>query len=143
MNLDKVFEQLAQSENPNVKIINYYEDSPSMVIGMFNKLIINHLNFNQKVKDFFEGQELEFDPNDIKSASEFVVFHRAWFYLSKLQLGRKRDEEALAIAANDDFKLTLRLAIKFFESIEDYEKCAFVLRVLEKIELLMAEDVPS
>ena len=143
MNLDRVFEQLAQSDNPNVKIINYYEDSPSMAIGMFNKIIINHLNFNEKVRVFFEGQEMDFNPDDLKSASEFVIFHRAWFYLSNLQLGRKRDEEALSISANDDFKLTLNLAIKFFESIEDYEKCAFVLRVLEKIELLMAEDVPS
>ena len=143
MNLDRVFEQLAQSDNPNVKIINYYEDSPSMAIGMFNKIIINHLNFNEKVRVFFEGQDIDFNPNDLKSASEFVIFHRAWFYLSKLQLDRERDEEALTIAANDDFKLTLKLAIKFFESIEDYEKCAFVLRVLEKIELLMAEDVPS
>ena len=51
-----------------------------------------------------EGQELEFDPNDIKSASEFVVFHRAWFYLSKLQLGRKRDN---VLDYKKDFLITV------------------------------------
>ena len=119
-------------------------ENPVVWLGMFKKIILNNLNFNRKVEKFFtDNKEFEYDPKELEDASNFVVYHRAWFYISKMKLDNRVDKGAIIISSDEDLVLSLRMALKFFEYIEDYEKCAFIKEVLDEVLLSLKENVPS
>lgn len=106
-----------------------FENQPLYFCGMWKKLILNHINFSKKVINFFKQSNGEFDIDDIREAGRFVAFNRAWFYLDKLDL--KNDEHILTILSysNNEFVATLEMGIKHFQSSEEYEKCAKILKI--------------
>ena len=48
---------------------------------MYKKLILNHVNFNKKLAEFFQKSNKDLDINDMKEAGEFVTYNRAWLYI--------------------------------------------------------------
>ena len=106
-----------------------FENQPLYFCGMRKKLFLNHVNFSKKVINFFKQSNGEFDIDDIREAGRFVAFNRAWFYLDKLDL--KNDDHILTILSfsNDEFIATLEMGIKHFQSSEEYEKCAKILKI--------------
>ena len=103
---------------------------------MFKKTILNHINFNKKALQFLKGEHNELDVDDIRTAGEFIVYNRAWRYID----GIKTDSDAFIDTLkryNDEFMNTsLRLGINFFEQQEEYEKCALLKKILDKLESL-------
>jgi hypothetical protein len=79
-------------------------------------------------------ENAEYDASESKSASEFVVYNRAWFYINQLDLNDRNHLEAIIDFKKKPFLDTLKASINFFqrEDIEQYEKCAFLLKI-EKI----------
>ena len=105
---------------------------PIFHVGMYKKLITNHLNFNTKVLKFFKDSNQEFDINDIKEAGEYVVFNRAWSYISNVDIKDKGYIDALKHYSDDKFNMTLDMGIEFFQKDELYERCAFLLKIKQK-----------
>ena len=105
---------------------------PIFHVGMYKKLILNHLNFNTKVLNFFKQSNQEFDMNDIKEAGEYVVFNRAWSYISNVNIKNKGYIDALKHYSDDEFYATLDMGIEFFQQDELYERCAFLLKIKKK-----------
>jgi len=105
---------------------------PIFHVGMYKKLIINHLNFNTKVLNFFKQSNQEFDVNDIKEAGEYVVFNRAWSYITNVNLKDKGYIDALKHYSDEQFHATLDMGIEFFQKDELYERCAFLLKIKKK-----------
>ena len=105
---------------------------PIFHVGMYKKLIINHLNFNTKVLNFFKQSNQEFDVNDIKEAGEYVVFNRAWSYITNVNLKDKGYIDALKHYSDEQFYATLDMGIEFFQKDELYERCAFLLKIKKK-----------
>ena len=105
---------------------------PIFHVGMYKKLILNHLNFNTKVLNFFKQSNQEFDVNDIKEAGEYVVFNRAWSYISNVNIKNKGYIDALKHYSDDEFYATLDMGIEFFQQDELYERCAFLLKIKKK-----------
>ena len=105
---------------------------PIFHVGMYKKLILNHLNFNTKVLNFFKQSNQEFDVNDIKEAGEYVVFNRAWSYINNVNLKDKGYIDAIKHYSDVEFHDTLDMGIEFFTRDELYERCAFLLKIKKK-----------
>ena len=105
---------------------------PIFHVGMYKKLILNHLNFNTKVLKFFKQSNQEFDMSDIKEAGEYVVYNRAWSYIANVDIKNKGYIDALKHYSDDEFYSTLDKGIEFFQQDELYERCAFLLKIKKK-----------
>ena len=100
---------------------------PINKLGMFVKLIINHLVFHQKLKMFLEkenSQVLDFE--ETKEAASFAVYSRAWYYIKGIDLKNKEHCKAVMDYKSGPLVQTLEEAILYFEETEEYEKCAFL-----------------
>lgn len=106
-------------------------EEPYTKIGMFTKLIANHEIFHQKLELFMKKEKSGYGAQNSRSASEFVVYNRAYFYIKQLDLKDGNHLEAIVDFKNKPFINTLNASIDFFqrEDIEQYEKCAFLLKV--------------
>lgn len=141
MNLEKFFKSLDGDSVNEGSVYLHTSNNPIIWIGMFKKIIINNLNFNKKVEEYFNSENFDIDEEDLTRASDFVIYHRAWFYISKLNLEKDSDVDAVRLSSDDDLKLTVGLSIQFFESIEDYEKCAFLKKIDNEILISPTKDL--
>ena len=112
--------------------LNELKTKPIYHVGMYKKLILNHLNFNIKVLKFFKESNKDFDVDDIKEAGEFVVFNRAWSYISEVDLDNQGYIDAIKHYSDNEFIDTLDKGIEFFIQDELYERCALLLKIKEK-----------
>ena len=119
-----------QSEKDSIEIASNMLDEPFNKIGMFTKLIINHIIFHQKLSKFL-SQEANIAMNfeETKRASAFAIFNRAWFYIKQIDLKSKNDFEAIIKFKKEPFLSVLDEAIEYFEDEEEYEKCAKLLEI--------------
>jgi hypothetical protein len=109
-----------------------FKDSPIYWLGMYKKLILNHINFNKKVIKFFKEANDELDIVDMKEAGEFVTYNRAWFYIKKINSLEEDHINAIKQYSDEYLDTSLELGISYFQDIEEYEKCAHLLKVLKK-----------
>tara|TARA_B100000768_G_scaffold156788_1_gene154511 strand:+ start:302 stop:754 length:453 start_codon:yes stop_codon:yes gene_type:complete len=112
-----------------------YDDlkiSPVYYVGMYKKLVLNHINFNKKVLTFFKKSNGEFDIDEIKEAGEFVTYSRAWSYIKDVDLNEEAHIDALKYYSDEYLITSLKLGISYFTQTEEYEKCAFLLKVIKK-----------
>lgn len=107
-------------------------DTPTYWLGMHKKLVLNHINFKKKVIAFFSKNNKELDPIDIEKAGEFVAYNRAWFYIKKIDIENENHLADLISYGDEDLRASLELAIQHFQHIEEYEKCAHLLKILKK-----------
>ncbi len=114
------------------KTFNELREKPIFHVGMYKKLILNHLNFNAKVLNFFKETNQEFDVKDIKEAGEYVVFNRAWSYISEVDFKNKGYINAIKHYSDEDFHRALDMGIEFFIQDELYERCALLLKIKNK-----------
>ena len=133
INKDKIFDLFGlplKDERDFINVASSILDEPFNKIGMFTKLIINHIIFHQKLNKFLKKESsLVIDPDETERASAFAIFNRAWFYINKINLDDELDLEAIVKFKNNPFIDTLNEAIKYFEGEEEYEKCAKLLKI--------------
>ena len=113
-----------------------YKDTPIFWVGMFKKMILNNKTLYQQIAQHLPKQLLEEVPG-MEDAAEFVTYNRAWFYLSKLDLKKKYHVDSLKPFADGDLLFGLKTAIKYFEDREEYEKCAHMKKIQDKVEKLL------
>ena len=106
-----------------------FKEHPLFWVGMFKKLIHNHKTFNRKVMNFFSQMDEELDLYDVEQAGEFVVYNRAWFWISKIDTQVSSHQEALLHYADDYLLTYVKFAISYFEEFEEYEKCAQLVKI--------------
>lgn len=108
-----------------------FTKSPVYWVGMFKRLITNHNNFNHKITKFFTETNQELDLYDVETAGEFVVYMRAWYWISKFDITHKEHQITL-INHCDEYLITyLKFSISFWEDYEEYEKCAHLKSILD------------
>ena len=104
------------------KLVGEELEQPMNKLGMFVKLIINHLVFHQKLKKFLDKESSgAIDLETTKEAASFAVFNRAWYYVKDLDLKNKNHCKAVIDYKSGPLKQTLGEAIFYFESVEEYE----------------------
>ena len=136
-NLDKIFDLFSANEEldgVNSTIQIDFTQTPIYWIGMYKKLVLNHINFNKKVLQFFKQSNQELDVEDMKDAGEFVVYNRAWHYIQNVDIDNKEHIIALEKYSDEYLDTALKLGISFFEQHEQYERCALLKKILDKVE---------
>ena len=122
------------SEEPEMERELTFEDlenTPLYWVGMYKKLIHNHQHFNRKVAGFLAKMDEELNVYDVETAGEFVVYNRAWYWISKLDITNIIHQDAVEYH-NDDYLITyLEFSISYWEEIEAYEKCAHLKSILD------------
>jgi hypothetical protein len=132
IDVDKLFNLFPdESEGENDETHINFKDSPVYKLGMYKKLILNHINFNKKVIKFFKEANSELDVEDMKEAGEFVTYSRAWSYIKQIDCGVELHIDAIHGYADDYLDTTLELGISYFQNLEEYEKCAQLLKILK------------
>lgn len=133
------------SENPAVNdLVNAKKDfleSPTAKLGMFTKMIYNHEVFHQKLKKFFQKEKQQYNANEAKEASSFAVFNRAWSYIRNINTNDTKHQDALWEFNSEPLYKALDQAIAYFESTEQYERCAKLVQIKE-MKKALEKDVP-
>lgn len=114
-------------------LLENYKEHPMFWVGMFKKLIHNHKVFNHKVMDFFTDMDEELDIYDVETAGEFVVYNRAWFWISKIDILDRICQESLVHYTDEYLETYLKFSISYWEETEEYEKCAHLKSILDFI----------
>jgi|VirMetMinimDraft_7_1064189.scaffolds.fasta_scaffold51846_3 hypothetical protein len=113
--------------------LSQVRDSPAFKLGMFKKLIFNHLSFNESLINLVKRADEDFDVNDVKNASEYIVYVKAWEFIEDFDLKDAESFDILKKYSSQELLTAFKLAINFFQKLEEYEKCAH----LHKIETAM------
>jgi hypothetical protein len=140
MNADKIFslfddEEGSKPDFDHSKDLSYlledYRKHPMFWVGMFKKLIHNHKIFNHKVIDFFTDMDEELDIYDVETAGEFVVYNRAWFWISKIDISDRNHQKSLVHFSDEYLDTYLKFSISYWEETEEFEKCAHLKHILD------------
>ena len=133
INIDNFFDLLSDdSDVGSDDVYIDFKNTPVYWVGMYKKLILNHINFNKKVVEFFKEANEELDSDDVKEAGEFVVYNRAWSHIQKIDVNKKDHINAIEKYCDEYLDISLKLGILFFEQSEEYEKCALLKHILDK-----------
>jgi ASC-1-like (ASCH) protein len=139
MDPDKIFGLFGDyDKNESGRILEDIRESVSFRLGLFTKIIFNHINFSNKVVEFFKRANTEFDTDDIKNAGEFVVYNKAWLYVKNIDVKDSKTFEELKTIQSLELITALRLSIHFFEEIEEYEKCAHLKKLQDVLEFFQS-----
>jgi hypothetical protein len=132
VNKDKIF-SLFDDSNPSQEqpigsknTLTSFNAGPYHKLGMFTKLILNHFVFHHKLEKFLQKEEPSYNVESTKEASAFVVFNRAYHYLSQVNPEEKEDIFAILDFNPKLLGKTLEQSIIYFEGLEEYEKCAHI-----------------
>lgn len=106
-------------------------DSPIYKVGMFVKLMCNGSIFSNTILEFL-SKSPDFKRDDsIRVASQHMLYHRSFYWIKDLDIESKEWQEALLKYSKRDIKSSVTLLIKFLEKDEEYEKCAFLKKILD------------
>ena len=144
MDINKIFDLFnsADFDTPlekKVKAANdliLIQETPMFWIGMFKKIILNNQVFYHQLKNHLPEELLkEIAQGD--DLADMVTYSRAWFYISKIDLKRRVDIDALFTFTDEDLLYTTEMALRFFESKEEYEKCAHIKKIQDASKKLL------
>ena len=137
MDINKIFGAFnsdKEDENgfPTPKFVKDMEENhPRYYLGMFEKLINNHLVYQKGLIKMFQSADNSLNIKDIEAAGENLLYNRAWDYISQFNIEDKYSQEILERKNSKDFIKAVSSAISYFENDEEYEKCAFLKKFLD------------
>jgi hypothetical protein len=125
-----LFEEVPTKQISEVKkkLVNI-KDSPTYKLGMFTKIILNHFVFHDKLQKFLKKEEPSYNVESTREASEFVIFNRAYSYIKKVNVSDKESIYAILDFNPKLLSSSLDSALNYFESLEEYEKCACIFKI--------------
>tara|TARA_B110000977_G_scaffold197463_1_gene280042 strand:- start:396 stop:812 length:417 start_codon:yes stop_codon:yes gene_type:complete len=122
----------SKDEEKSGEISTNIKITPQYWLGMHKKLILNHINFKKRAINFFSKSELELDIEDVQKAGEFVAYNKAWSYITMIDMNDEYHIDCVVRFGDEVLETSLELAIKYFQELEEYEKCAHLLKILKK-----------
>lgn len=121
------------------KDLEAFKETPHFKIKMFIKMISQGMGFKDQLLKFFSNMQPKIDTSDLGEAGDFMMYNRAWYWISECNLRKKTWKIALQENASEDFIKCIEVILRYFESIEEYEKCAF----LKKIQDFVGKNLPK
>jgi hypothetical protein len=134
MNLDNFFNTLPENNESPKKTMSDLMDSPFIWVGTFEKLITNYLSFSVDLISFFKSAIPDLDEEQLKESGKELVCNKAYNYLDKLDLEDETHLESLRIRSSEKLIKTLKFVLYYFESIEEFEKCMKLKKILDYVE---------
>lgn len=136
MNLNKLFSLFQSDEDPTPEernIANNAElvDHPYIYMGLFKKLIINYNTFSEQLFRFMRSSDVNLDVEKMEKVGVHMVYWRAYDHLAKIDLTNSFHVEIIQTYADDKFIYALNACLQYYEDTEEYEKCAFLKKILD------------
>ena len=147
MDLDNIFGLFGfNKDNDNSKEESYlkeieeYKSTPKYKVGMFYKMISNGIQFRGQLIKFFEKSTREELDLGIGEVGDYMMYTRAYYWIQECDIKKDEWKEALQHylkqegfenkeCEKNDFINCFILSIKYFEEIEEFEKCAFLKNI--------------
>ena len=140
MGLDSIFALFGFSEDNNKDLkklkvdLEDYKETPHFRVGMFVKMIMNGNNFKKQVVSFFSKSDPELDINGMDDAGEYMMYNRAYFWIQECKIRSKEWKIALKNVSSENLLCAVKLSIHYFESTEEFEKCAHLKKIQDFVE---------
>jgi hypothetical protein len=106
-------------------------NDPFIKLKMFKKLIMNQTSYSKGLIEMFKKVDPKLDISEIERAGEAMLYGRAYGYIDGLDLKDKKVKKIITLNVDEELKISLKLSLKYFEEIEEYEKCAFLKNLLD------------
>lgn len=137
MNLDNVFGLFSNGDNSKKEkettfkdvILDNFESTPTFKVGMYKKIIMNQHVFQKKLINMFKTPKDEFEVEGMEEVGEYIAHHRAWSHIKDCNIDDEVWGGSLIMQHDDYLDTALKLSISFFEDTEEYEKCAFLVKI--------------
>lgn len=144
MNLGGIFALFGFSENNEEdkrikKELEAFKETPHFKIGMFIKMISQGTIFKKQVLKFFSSAKPDIETLGIDEAGDFMMYNRAWYWISECSTRKKEWKLALKNNASEDFINCLEIILRYFEKMEEYEKCAFLKKIQDFVRKSLLE----
>lgn len=140
MDLKHIFDLFNEDNNKDNQ--GYYDETSLLIdfsehplywISGFNKLINNHLFFKQYTVKTFKNLSPDINIDELEKAGEELMYNKAWGYIKFIDINKPFHLEYIKAKASDEFITNLQAAINFFEHFEEYEKCALLKGIENKV----------
>ena len=131
MNIKKIFDLFDQSStsSPSMEEAEQLfdlKDTPVFWLGMFKKIVISNNSL------YFQLNSILPDDIDVKTLTNNVIYNRSWSFIEKIDISETTHIDALKLLADNTFIKCFDLAISYYESNEEYEKCAHLKKIQDK-----------
>ena len=156
MDLDNVFGLFGHNRNdidPKKEMearkeLDLLKDTPKFKVGMFTKMIFNGINFRKQVVKFFTSSSAEIIGKDgLEEVGDYMMYTRAYFWIQDCNLKKEEWRNAVEYYSGDfghiELITCLKLAIKHFEELEEFERCAFLKNIQDYTENYLQTETPK
>ena len=132
MDVNKIFDLFDDKYNEDdKKIINDvlidFTRLPEYNIRMFIKSFLNSEVLGKKMNKLLKNANI--DESNITDISNHLIYNTVWKYLSELDLDQEYDILVIKNVKEQEFDMGLDKSMKYFEMMEEYEKCAFIYKI--------------
>jgi hypothetical protein len=132
-NIFNLFNEDYINNDDETSLLIDFSEHPLYKISGFNKIINNHLFFKNYTVKIFKNIPNDLNLEEIEKAGEYLMFEKAWGYIKDINLKNPFHVECICKKVSPDFLENLDISIKFFEEYEEYEKCALLKGIEEKV----------
>jgi hypothetical protein len=106
-------------------------NDPFVKLKMFKKLIMNYTFYNKSLIEMFKKADPKLDIKELERAGEAMLYERAYSYIEDLNLKNRKVKKIITSNVDEELEVAFKLSLKYFEEIEEYEKCAFLKNILD------------
>jgi hypothetical protein len=121
------------------KELEAFKETPHFKVRMFIKMVSQGMGFKNQLLKFFSNMQPKMDTSDLGEAGDFMMYNRAWYWISECNLRKKDWKLALQDNASEDFIGCLEVALRYFESLEEFEKCALLKKIQDFVKKSLIE----
>lgn len=130
MDISQIFKHIEGNDgfsNDEVKIKKFKRINKTyMRIGMFIKIISNSNFFLEKLKRELKNEGFVGDEKLLENVVKKHLYTKAYTHISQVEI-YNRSQLKVAFKFNiNTLTYAIKEALRFFESIEDYDKCHFL-----------------
>ena len=139
MNLNYIFSLFDDHQNyDETSLLIDFSEHPLFWVSGFNKLLNNHLFFKKYTVKTFKNISPDVNIEELEKAGEELMFRKAWDYIKNIDLNKTLHLDVLKMKSNLEFVEHLTLIINFYETLEEYEKCAHLKSIQDKVEKFLS-----
>lgn len=141
MNFNNIFDAFQQSDDQQpddpqsdeANLLIDFSEHPLYWISGFNKIISNNLFFKMYTVKMFKNVPPDSNLEALENTGEHLMFDKAWDYIKNLNVNNQLHMDCLKIKSNEALLNSLEATLKFFENIEEYEKCILLKELQNKV----------
>ena len=136
-NIFNIFDSFSNDEenqfNDETSLLIDFSNHPLFWISGFNKILQQHLFFkNYTIKEFGKISP-DINIKELEKAGGALMFQKAWEYISNIDVNKSLHIDYLKVKASKLFIENLQITIMFYEELEEYEKCALLKGIENKV----------